>query len=202
MRGTRAQTRPGRVRALKKVPTGAPTTTGGLDSVRAVHARSDGSRHAPFTPACGTGTEASRTNDLHPALAQACTRRAPAAALLRKPVTSLTTTDRLGKSHPMKASISCANGARPAKVSSARWAVSGGRAGKVHALHRGFGLKYAARVFDSGGAHRIAPIRYEAATPELVHRCVASVATPAASDRHSSSIAEGPGRGRVTKIGV
>ena len=44
-------------------------TTGGLDSVRAVHARSDGSRHAPFTPACGTGTEASRTNDLHPALA-------------------------------------------------------------------------------------------------------------------------------------
>ena len=85
---------------------------------------------------------------------QADTGSAPAAALLRKPVTSLTTTDRLGNRHPMKSLIACANEARPAKVSSARWAVSGGRAGKVHALHRGFGLKYAARVFDSGGAHR------------------------------------------------
>ena len=131
-----------------------------LDSVRAVHARSDGYRHAPFTPACGTRTEASRTNNLHPALAQACTRRAPAAAVLRKPFTSLTTINRLGKCQPMKSSIACANEARPPKVSSARWAVSRGRAGKVHAMHRGSGLKYAARVFDSGGAHRTSsPVR-------------------------------------------
>ena len=177
-------------------------TTGGLDSVRAVHARSDGSRHAPFTPACGTGTEASRTNDLHPALAQACTRRAPAAALLRKPLTSLTTTDRLGKHQPMKSSIACANEARPAKVSSARWAVSGGRAGKVHALHRGFGLKYAARVFDSGGAHRISspgtrrqPQSLFTAASQACPRRPPAIDIPPPSR-------EGPGRGRVTKIGV
>ena len=177
-------------------------TTGGLDSVRAVHARSDGSRHAPFTPACGTGTEASRTNDLHPALAQACTRRAPAAALLRKPLTSLTTTDRLGKHQPMKSSIACANKARPAKVSSARWAVSGGRAGKVHALHRGFGLKYAARVFDSGGAHRTSsPGTRRQPQSLFTAASQACPRQPPAIDIPSPS-REGPARGRVTKIGV
>ena len=177
-------------------------TTGGLDSVRAVHARSDGSRHAPFTPACGTGTEASRTNDLHLALAQACTRRAPVAAVLRKPVTSLTTTDRLGKHQPMKSSIACANEARPPKVSSARWAVSGGRAGKVHAMHRGSGLKYAARVFDSGGAHRTSspgtrrqPERLYTAASQACPRQPPAIDIPPPSR-------EGPGRGKVTIFGI
>ena len=69
-------------------------------------------------------------------------------------MTSLTTTDRLGKCLSIKASMACANEARPVKVSSARWAVGGGRAGKVHVMHRASGLKYGARVLDSGGPHR------------------------------------------------
>ena len=124
-------------------------TTGGLDSVRAVDARSDGYRHAPFMPACGTGTEASRTNDLHLALAQACTRRAPVpvAAVLRKPVTSLTTTDRLGKHQPMKSSIACANEARPAKVS--HRTVGGGRRAseQMQAMHTGAGSEVRGAAF-------------------------------------------------------
>ena len=89
-----------------------------------------------------------------PMRVKAGTRKEPAAAVLRRPVTSLTTTDPLGKSQPMKASITCANGARPAKVSSARWACGGGREGKVHGMHRGFGLRDGVRVLDSGGYHR------------------------------------------------
>ena len=48
----------------------------------------------------------------------------------------------------------CANEARPAKVSPARWAVGGGRASKCKRCTQELGLKYAARLFDSGGPHR------------------------------------------------
>ena len=89
-----------------------------------------------------------------PKRVQARTRREPAAAVLRRPVTSLTTTDRLGKSQPMKASMAWVNETRPAKVSSARWACGGEREGKVHGMHRGFGLRDGVRVLDSGGYHR------------------------------------------------
>ena len=67
--------------------------------------------------------------------------------MLRRPVTSLTTTDPLRKSRPMKASMAWANETRLAKVSSARWVCGGGREGKVHAMHRGFGLRDGACAF-------------------------------------------------------
>ena len=89
-----------------------------------------------------------------PMRVKAGTRKELAAAELRRPVTSLTTADPLRKSRPMKASMAWVNETRPAKVSSARWACGGEREGKVHAMHRGFGLRDGVRVLDSGGYHR------------------------------------------------
>ena len=91
----------------------------GMLAQTAIGTRCSGQHAAP-------AVQAARTNEAAPTRVKAGTRKEPAAAVLRRPVTSLTTTDRLRKSHPMKASMAWVNETRPAKVSSARWVCGGG----------------------------------------------------------------------------
>ena len=76
-----------------------------------------GTRHSrpPTAPECKRPAETSCTH----AGESGGTRKEPAAAVLRRPVTSLTTTDCLGKTPSMKASMACANEARPVNGRSA-----------------------------------------------------------------------------------
>lgn len=70
-------------------------------------------------------------------------------------LTSLTTTDRLGKHQSADETIDSLCERRtpqPARVSSPRWAVGGGRARKFTRCTQELGLKYAARVFDVAGS--------------------------------------------------
>ena len=75
----------------------------------------------------------------------------------------------------------------------------------MHAMHtvtQELGLKYAARVIDSGGSHRtFSPSTRRQPLSLFTAALQACPRRPPAIDI-PSSIAEGPGRGRFTKFGV